>query len=236
MRALSNSDMLQLWERGQTLHPIDQGLFALALSDPGSSLESTLDAVADLSLGARNRALAELRNLNFGPRINGRVACPRCSENLEFELDCMDLISGSGDTVASVEIEGNSYRLPTSRDVALAVRQQDLDAASRTLVERCALTDSTRDISDEQIDRIGEQMAAADPLAEPRLSFQCALCNYAWDELLDLASFLWAEVDARVRRLLVEVHTLASAYGWSESQILALSAHRRALYLEIVRA
>jgi len=230
MRALSNSDMLELWERGQTLHPMDQGLFALALASPGS----TVDTVADMPLGQRNRALAQLRHLHFGSRINGRVACPECGENLEFELDCMDLISGTGESTQPIEVDGRSYRLPTSRDLSLAARQSDLDTAARTLVERCALTSHT--LSSAEIEHIGEEMALADPLAEPQLSFVCALCGHAWSELLDLATFLWTEIDARVRRILIDVHALASAYGWSESQILALSEHRRALYLEMVRA
>ncbi|HUD55174.1 MAG TPA: hypothetical protein VMR02_08095 [Terracidiphilus sp.] len=44
------------------------------------------------------------------------------------------------------------------------------------------------------------------------------------------------QIEARARRLLYEVHTLAAAYGWSEREILSLSAPRRALYLEMVRA
>jgi hypothetical protein len=34
--------------------------------------------------------------------------------------------------------------------------------------------------------------------------------------------------------VLWELHTLASAYGWSESESLALSDTRRAMYLEMV--
>jgi hypothetical protein len=41
---------------------------------------------------------------------------------------------------------------------------------------------------------------------------------------------------ARARRLLIEVHSLASAYGWSETDILSMSEPRRALYLEMVQA
>jgi hypothetical protein len=33
-----------------------------------------------------------------------------------------------------------------------------------------------------------------------------------------------------------DVHELASAYGWRESEILALSPQRRQAYLELVRA
>ena len=33
-----------------------------------------------------------------------------------------------------------------------------------------------------------------------------------------------------------EVHTLATAYGWSEAETLALGDARRAMYLEMVSA
>ena len=49
--------------------------------------------------------------------------------------------------------------------------------------------------------------------------------------MLDIGSFVWAEIESRARRVLGEVHALASAYGWSEAETLSLSAVRRASYL-----
>ncbi len=43
-------------------------------------------------------------------------------------------------------------------------------------------------------------------------------------------------MEARAKRLLSEVHALASAYGWSEREILGLSVARREFYLGMVRA
>jgi hypothetical protein len=43
-------------------------------------------------------------------------------------------------------------------------------------------------------------------------------------------------VEARARRILQEVHTLASSYGWHEAEILALGDTRRAMYLQMVQA
>ena len=54
--------------------------------------------------------------------------------------------------------------------------------------------------------------------------------------MLDIGSFVWAEIESRARRLLWEVHTLASAYGWSEAETLSLSAARRASYMRMVQA
>jgi hypothetical protein len=47
----------------------------------------------------------------------------------------------------------------------------------------------------------------------------------------DIVTFLWREIENLAGHLLRDVHTLASAYGWRESDILALSAARRDFYL-----
>ena len=82
------------------------------------------------------------------------------------------------------------------------------------------------------MDRIGEAMASADPMAEIAFDFDCPGCGTAFREDLDLAAFLWKEIEVEAKRLLFEVHTLASAYGWREHEVLALSSARRAYYLE----
>ncbi len=53
---------------------------------------------------------------------------------------------------------------------------------------------------------------------------------------LDIGRFLWREVSVAARRMLAEVHLLASAYGWAERDILALCPVRRAAYLELAGA
>jgi hypothetical protein len=65
------------------------------------------------------------------------------------------------------------------------------------------------------------------------LDFACPSCGHEWQSLFDIAAFFWAEIAAQARRLLREVHQLASAYGWREADILAMSARRRRAYLEM---
>ena len=43
-------------------------------------------------------------------------------------------------------------------------------------------------------------------------------------------------MEGRAKRLLMDVHLLARAYGWSEAEVLALSPARRRFYLEMVEA
>jgi hypothetical protein len=48
-------------------------------------------------------------------------------------------------------------------------------------------------------------------------------------------SFFWQELDDWADRVLRDVHELASAYGWPENEILALSPRRRQCYLDLIR-
>ena len=235
MRALSNSDFLQLWERGCGMHPLDQALLALSAALPHLSHAS----LADWPLGRRNAALAELRRRCFGPELRSWVACPHCGERLEFELDAAELAKDGGEEAASrtVAVRDRKFRLPTSRDLAAVIAETDPDRASVRLLERCCEPGGDGvawSVADAE--EVGEQLALADPLAETRLALRCSACSHEWEESLDLASYLWAEIETRARRMLIDVHTLASAYGWSEEEILALSEPRRALYLEMVQA
>ena len=68
------------------------------------------------------------------------------------------------------------------------------------------------------------------------LALQCVACGHAGEAQLDPGALLWDEIDARARVLLGEVHRLASAYGWSEAEILALGPARRASYIAMVGA
>jgi hypothetical protein len=50
----------------------------------------------------------------------------------------------------------------------------------------------------------------------------------------DIISFFWKEIDHWVKHLLLDVHVLAKAYGWSENDILEISPWRRRIYLEMI--
>jgi hypothetical protein len=237
MRSLSSSDFLELWEQGSRLHPLDQGLLILGAGIP----EASYDSLADWPLGRRNQALAELRNTCFGPRLPAWIACGRCGEKLEFEMDGRMLARASAENEGResepIVVDGLSFRLPTSRDLARAAREADPRRAAIRLVEMCRLGDGeSPPWSDELLDEVGQKMALADPMAEILMDLRCPVCGDEFSETLDIVSFLWTEIEARAKRLLMDIHALASAYGWTEKDVLSLSEHRRALYLEMVRA
>jgi hypothetical protein len=54
--------------------------------------------------------------------------------------------------------------------------------------------------------------------------------------LFDVVSYFWGEIEDWAMRLFRDVHSLAAAYGWSEREIIGMSARRRRLYLELANA
>jgi hypothetical protein len=234
MRTLTQGDFLALWETGHSLHPLDRGLLAAQAAFP-----ELQESVADWPMGRRNRALAEVHCAVFGSTLHGWTKCLVCAEQLEFQMDVKALARSHAPGCDERIVVGDlSYRLPTSRDLAAVAGEKDAVTAARILMQRCCLAENppTLGWDEEEIDAVGARMAAADPLAEILLKFDCPGCGASFEETLDLTSFLWAEMEGRAKQLLIGVHALASAYGWSEAEILSLSAARREVYLEMVRA
>jgi hypothetical protein len=230
MRTLTNSDLLELWERGSGFHLLDRAMLALAAALPGERYE----AMADWPLGRRNAALAELQKTCFGSALSGWVACPRCGERLEFCFDAGMLCGERREEAGRLTLNGRSFRPVTSRDLAAIASESDERAAARKLLQLCSAEEG--EFTDEELESYGDLLAESDPLAETLLDFACAACHHRWREPLDMAAWLWAEIEACARHLLNDVHTLAAAYGWTEREILSLSESRRGMYLEMVQA
>jgi hypothetical protein len=161
---------------------------------------------------------------------------------MEFAVDSRDLMAQAKDPELepTVVFRSESFRLPTSRDLAFALADAvNPQTTAVRLLESCRLTpreSAAASWTVEDMDEIGELMAAADPAAEIRIALRCPSCGHEHDQALDIATFLWAEIAALAKRLLREVHALASAYGWTEEQVLSMSAARRSLYMEMVHA
>ena len=240
MKPLNNRELLQLWERGSPLHYLDRGLLALSAALPDLSP----DSLADWPLGRRNTVLLELRCACFGRALRAWTTCPRCAEKLEFELDGDVLLEKSTQTIATdnVEVGGQLFRLPTTRDVASVLRgAADLDRAAQLLAQTCRIptpgsSSPAPPMDDLALDVIEASMALADPMAELLIELPCPACGGGQESLLDIVCFFWSELEARAKRLLREVHDLAMAYGWTESVVLSLTDHRREAYLDMVRA
>ncbi len=246
MRALSAAELLDAWERSAVQSPAWRPLALLA----AAGVAVPPEAAADWTIGRRDAELLRLRERTFGSRFAATVACPECGERLELAFDAGEIRARDEDAAAPVgelafAVAGCELRcrLPTGRDLAAVAAHGDLEAARRALVGRCLLSArrsgeevTESDLPAEVVAAIEERMEAADPQAHVLLDLSCTSCARRWQAPFDVDAFFWAELDAWARRTLAEVHALAAAYGWSEAEVLALSAARRHLYLEMVGA
>ena len=233
MRPLSPELLLRAWEHGRRRHPVDRAVMLHALAEPGLDP----DRLPDAPLGDRNAAILRLREATFGVSMRAFLDCPRCSERLELDTDTATLLSASAESGAPVEVDGLRFRPPTSRDLVDILGESETETARLRLLRLCLVGD-IEGIDPALLaslgDRVEDALEETDPLADLNLDFECESCGHNWQAPLDIAAFLWDEIDAHARRLLDEIHLLARAYGWSETEILALPEARRSAYIERV--
>lgn len=226
-------------------HPLDQAMTMLMSAYP----ETSHDTLTLLSIGQRDACLFKVREQIFGQRLNSLAECPACGEQIKFVLNMADMQIAPSleptDNVFTLTTEESvfSFRLPNSLDLAAMVGSQNLVEARNLLVQRCVLqAKSKRDGSDLAVEALPETLIVAlatymdscNPLAVIEIPLECPTCNHQWQILFDIVSFFWTEIAAQAKRLLREVHTLASLYGWREADILSMSSVRRQFYLEMV--
>jgi hypothetical protein len=242
MRALSGAEFLDVWERGQAQSPAQRALTLLAVA----CSETPVEQLAQFSIGQRDAHLLALREQTFGPRLASITTCPACAKHLEFHVNTDDIRATSKTepnaplhlTHADYEVE---FRLPTSLDLASLDPAADPETNRQHLLERCVIAAqrSGREVAAAELPaEVGEaialRMAEADSQADVHLVLTCPQCQHTWQTMFDIVSYFWTEIHAWAGRLLREIHLLASAYGWGEAEILALSPWRRQAYLELI--
>ncbi len=83
---------------------------------------------------------------------------------------------------------------------------------------------------------LSEAFTAHDPLLALAVGCECPACGAANEVAVDLESIALARLAARQHALLHEIHRLASHYGWTEAEVLAVPPTRRARYLAFIEA
>jgi hypothetical protein len=243
MHTLSAGDLLTLWERGAGLHAIDRSLQILAVALPDQEWRD----LARLSLGDRDTLLLEVRRATLGDRIAAQDRCQACGERVDIDLACSALVAGPRAAPDHWSIVHDDYRLTirplTSEDAAAAAMCGSVAAARALLLARGIIAAtlgeqpvSAGDLPDEIASAAVASMAEHDTGAELVLDLTCPACHSRWQNVLDVARFVWTELAVRAQQVTADVHTLARAYGWSEDDILAMSDARRAAYLRLVMA
>ncbi|HEX3066929.1 MAG TPA: hypothetical protein VHX14_00015 [Thermoanaerobaculia bacterium] len=231
---LPDEELLRVWDATRSVPPAMQ---AAALLD---ILTGSEDA-AQLPIGVRDRHLLALRDEWRNSAFESVIACPECAALVELSFNTPTL----SETVAATSLAMNGttieLRLPDSRDLAAVGSSSSIDDARANLAARCIVR-ATRlgeevpppALDDAAIAAISGAMAAADPDGDLRIAVVCPDCAHSWDVLFDPATYVWNELETAAIGAMREVDALASAYGWTEEQILAIPSSRRRIYLGMV--
>lgn len=239
MRALIAEELLQVWEEGRRASVVQRGMLLLAAASPDVPAE----VLRALPVGRRDARLLLLRRWTFGEEVEGVVDCPGCGERMEVTFGVGDILLPEPEGRAgelSLERDGYTvrFRLPDTRDLEAVAGAPEADRGF--LLRRCLLEVRggrgefpPEALPDDVVAAVVEAMERADPQAAVQLSSDCPACGHRWSTGFDILSWFWDEIESWGRRTLHDVHLLARAYGWSESEILALGAGRRQSYLEL---
>ena len=238
MTELTEAGLLALWEAG-----LGQTWPERALALAAAAVDADAGELADLTVGGRDALLLTLRKRCFGPDLPCRLDCPSCGDPLELTLAVDDiLLENPGPAPGSLlraEIADTevTFRALTSRDL-LAVAPGSPDAR-RALVANCVVEAREGDervpadaLSDELVDAVAARLGEVDPQADVIIATACPSCGHRWNASFDPSRYLWAELDAYARRLLYDIRDLALAFGWTETDVLAVSPARRQFYLD----
>jgi len=234
VRPLSEAALLDLWEAGEPCQWLDRALLMLWATGAADAADAD-PALADWPIGARDAALLQARRRLFGAQLQATADCPACAERMAFDLD-LDALAAEATPAArdaQVRCRAGQFRLPTSRDLALAVGTAQ---PRHALAARCRIDAADLPLDDAALDELDAAFAAADPAAQIDIGLQCAACGNSFSALFDVADCLWSDVARTARQTLDDVHLLAGAYGWSEAEVLAVPPARRQHYLQRVTA
>ena len=241
LRSPTAEEERALFEEGESLLPAERVTLLLGrCAEVGG--ETGPDAARALSAGDRVALLLELQRLLAGDSLPCVLDCPwsDCRERLELALEVGDLLTACDVVGPTHELvfgrECLEFRLPTGADEELAahIAIQDGPAAAADELVRICLVDPPLNPGPELEAALGTAIADVDPHAEISLALRCPVCERDGMVAFDAASYLWRDLDGRLARLDHDVHVLASRYGWSEAEILALGERRRTRYLELV--
>lgn len=229
--AVTAEAIVRIWERGRHEQPVDRALTMLA----GLSGRAR-EQLAEVSVERRDRELLELRACIFGGDLTGGACCPHCGCDVEATVGVDQLEPLEERFSLALEDGEVVLRLPTSLDLVAVGACTDAESARHELVRRCvevapagaALLERA-----EMVELLESELERRAGLSGASVALGCPQCADELELELDVATFCWQEIEVLALRLLRDVDLLARRYGWSEREILALSAARRRAYVEL---
>ena len=132
MAGLSDKALIDLWDKGTREHPLDRAL--TLLSAQGAHQREDL---ARLPIDQRDARLFGLAADWFGPMLRLKSTCTVCEGETELDVRVQDVLATiPADRTFVFAYQGmeHPYRLPTSLDLADALRRHEAEGARYALL------------------------------------------------------------------------------------------------------
>ena len=194
---------------------------------------------ASLTAFDRDRLLAAVYRRAFADRINSTTTCRTCAERFDLDFSLTELAATLESQRTRVDAEwadgyfstkdGAVFRLPTGREeceAALTPRKPGALAAALIAPE-------SRPLTADELDALLDHVA---PLLDLCLDAHCPECGHEQQVGFSVQSYLLESLLGGRRRLVVDVHRIAVAYGWTRQEILALPRTIRKQHVELIDA
>ena len=190
---------------------------AVALLD--RLIDTGRGSAATLCAGDRDALFVALHRSLWGDRITATLCCAACGE--KFDMSFM-LSVLQAHLAAQRPADAVAPQVPRATDEIEAAALGP-EAGVARLAERLG-------IAAVDLDEVSDAMQAHFPLLDLELDTPCPECGHGQTGHFDLQSFLLLRLIGERPQLYAEIHALASGYGWSLREILALPrGTRRAL-------
>ena len=218
--AFSSADLLDLIDAGEHRPGIERGDLLLRAALPQIPVSD------EIPVGDRDRAIWQLRSKTIRQPAEAVWQCTSCGEMLEIELPADFQVPAVVNAEPAVCFEGQRYalRLPTVGDLKVT-RQQGGAFPYERLAPGAPWHEAAF------LSAVDAELDAADPGMKLTFNITCAACAASQVNSLDVTDFVWSEFVQLGHKLVSDVLFLAEALGWSETEILSMSAARRGRYI-----
>lgn len=199
--------------------------------------------VADLCVADRQYLMLRLAAMLDSELMWLKIDCAYCDSSFDVDIRRCDLpVKESGPGYPQVSLSIKDWvidaRVPTGADQECIAGLQSEEKAMKQLLQNCIQLvngsppggEFINRLTAQDIEMIDNALDDMSPAVCNQLLVTCPECNR--EQLAEIDHYALNSLDANL--LYDEVHTLASHYHWSETDILDLPQARRRLYLRMI--
>ncbi len=223
-------------------HAVTRALEVLPRLLPIESDLNPADVWPTLTVTDFEYALLALRSHFFGEEIACKLDCPHCGAPVELSFHAADFAAASRPAQPRgirsdpdrpgwfrLEDVAAAFRLPTVRDQAEVLGDAD---GARRLTQICIEPADAPARLRGRIERAMERLA---PELSRDVEGACPSCGGKVAGTIHVPFLVMEDLRRAATGVHDDVHRIASAYGWSEAEILALPRVRRRQYADRIR-